>query len=194
MLALRSALLAGIEVDTACLSRAETWFQSVAGGEHDGLASYEPDLPPNPTMTAIAVLTRCQFGVDRNDPAVVEGVEYLRQHLPEQPAKEPFRTFFIMHALLARGPTHAPWDEWNERVRRSLIESQARSDCAMGSWYLEPSGELWTAHGGRLLSTCLATITLAASYQHLPIHRAAAPRLARAPQTRAAEGGASSRT
>ena len=56
---------------------------------------------------------------------------------------------------------------WNAEGREHLVRAQKRGDAMDGSW--DPSGP-WTETGGRVLSTCFATLTLEVYYRYLPLY------------------------
>ncbi len=60
------------------------------------------------------------------------------------------------------------WDRWNARLRDDLISWQEREGEARGSWAPRDRDD-YSRAGGRLLTTCLATLTLEVYYRYQPI-------------------------
>jgi len=175
VMALKSAQLAGIGVDTNCLESSRKWLNSVAKGEHGGLFSYIPYKEVTPTMTSVGLLCFQYLGDDRDDPRMIEGRQYLLQNLPDNGSmRNSYYWYYgtlVMHNFL--GPQ---WDAWNRQMRRVLIESQEREGCATGSWDPEnPTTDTWGPQGGRLLTTCFATLTLEVYYRYLPLFQFSSP-------------------
>ena len=64
------------------------------------------------------------------------------------------------------------WDQWNRAMRHTLIESQCKDGCAMGSWDPErPAPDNWSGKGGRIVTTAMSTLTLEVYYRYLPLYR-----------------------
>jgi Prenyltransferase and squalene oxidase repeat len=169
VMALESAQMAHLEVDTRALANVDRWLKSVAKGDEGGLYAYLPHREATPTTTAIGLLCRQYLGTSRDAPAMQEGVRYLLQNLPNRDAdRNSYYWYYgtlVMHNLLG-----SEWDTWNRRMRRVLIESQAKEDCVMGSWDPEvPSVDAWGSQGGRLMTTAFATLSLEVYYRYLPL-------------------------
>ena len=66
----------------------------------------------------------------------------------------------------------ADWDAWNRKMRRALIETQAKTGCATGSWDPErPTADRWGSNGGRLMTTSFSTLCLEIYYRYLPLFK-----------------------
>lgn len=169
VMALESAQMAHLAVDTAALENVRRWLKSVSRGSYGGLYSYLPHRDATPTTTAIGMLCQQYLGARRDDPAMQEGLDYLLSNLPDANVER--NTYYwyygtlVMHNLM--GPD---WDRWNRRMRRVLIESQAKEGCAMGSWDPEhPNLDTWGGQGGRVMTTSFATLSLEVYYRYLPL-------------------------
>ena len=57
------------------------------------------------------------------------------------------------------------WDRWNGRLRDDLIAWQEKDGDAKGSWAPRDRDD-YSRAGGRLLTTCLATLTLEVYYRY----------------------------
>jgi len=169
IMALKSAQLAGLPVNSMVFDNAQKWLHSVAKGDHLGKFAYQPYREVTPTMTAVGMLCTQYLGIDRNDPLMLEGKQYILENLPDDKL---FRnTYYWYYATLVMHNFGGPeWDAWNRKMRRILIESQAKEGCATGSWDpLEPTLDVWGEKGGRLMTTALNTLTLEVYYRYLPI-------------------------
>jgi hypothetical protein len=171
LMALKSAQLAGIEVNSTVFDRAQIWLNSVAKGEHLGLYSYQPYREVTPTMTAVGMLCRQYLGINPKDPSMLEGKAYLLQNLPDDMIAR--NAYYWYYATLAmHNFSNAEFDAWHHKVRRVLVESQAAEGCATGSWDPErPSLDTWGQQGGRLMMTSLNALTLEVCYRYLPLFR-----------------------
>ncbi len=172
VMALKSAQLAGLAVDTGRLELVQKWLRAVAKGHYLGLFAYQPYREPSPTMTSVGLLCRQYLGAGKNERFMQEGVEYLMNNLPEVNGQRDVYYWYyatqVMHNLV-----DANWDRWNRQVRRVLIESQCRDgSCATGSWDPErPSLDAWGFKGGRLFVTSLSTLTLEIYYRYLSLYK-----------------------
>jgi hypothetical protein len=174
VMALRSAERSGLKVNPHCFVLAEKWLRLVADGQSGGLFCYEPGRPVTATMTSVGMLCRQWAGVPGDNPAVVEGQQYLLAHLPASPfSQDVFYWYFGSPALRNLGGSE--WQVWFQALRRTLIDTQVKTGCAAGSWGLDPAApEAWSSKGGRLLATSLAAQLLELEYGQLPLY---APRV-----------------
>jgi hypothetical protein len=66
---------------------------------------------------------------------------------------------------------------WYEHLRGNLLETQTKSGCAAGSWFVaERASEVWSQHAGRLMNTSLAAQLLELEHGRTALH-APQPRL-----------------
>lgn len=167
IMALKSAVMAGLAVSPNTIAQAQRFLQSTSTGTHHGLYSYQAGAESTPIMTAVGMLCSQYMGMRRNDPAMMEGMNCLLGHKPDGDIRSAYYWYYgslAMHNL--PGPE---WDAWNRRMRRVLLDSQIRYGCASGSW---PSqGHQHCEKGGRVMVTSLCTLTLEVYYRYLPIYR-----------------------
>jgi hypothetical protein len=171
MMALKSAQMARLEVNHEALDNVGKWLKSVAKGTNNGKFSYLPTQDFMPTTTAIGTLCSQYLGVARDDPAMVEGIKYLLDNMPD--AERDRNAYYWYYATMVMHNYLGPeWDRWNRQMRRVLILSQAREGCANGSWDPDrPSSDAWGSHGGRLMLTAFGALTLEVYYRYLPLFR-----------------------
>jgi hypothetical protein len=168
ILLLRAAESCGLQVDPQCWARTRQWLQAVSQGRSGGLFCYEPQRITTPTMTCVGLLELQHRGVQREDPAMLEGRAYLLAHPPDKSfTRDVFYWYFGSHVERYYGELE--WKVWFHRLRRDLVDSQERSGCAAGSWYLgRAAPEMWSVRAGRLLTTSLAAQLLASGSQRPP--------------------------
>jgi hypothetical protein len=120
-------------------------------------------------MTAIGMLSWQYLGMRPDTREMIEGRQYLMDHLPDNRARSTYYWYYAtqaMHNML--GPD---WDTWNRRMRRTLLEAQCREGCAAGSWDPElPTLDAWSEQGGRILTTSFSTLSLEVYYRYLPLY------------------------
>jgi hypothetical protein len=68
-------------------------------------------------------------------------------------------------------PRSKDWETWNHKIRRLLIDTQSKDGCAAGSWTCPNDKDPWAEHGGRLMMTSLAALTLEVYYRYLPLYK-----------------------
>jgi hypothetical protein len=169
MMALRSAQLAGLAVNTLTMENAKRWLNSVSKGSMHGLFAYQPYKNETPTMTAIGMLSWQYLGMRQDDPAMTESKHYLLQHLPDNGERSTYYWYYATQAM--HNMTGPSWDTWNRKMRRVLVESQCREGCASGSWDpLMPTQDSWSEQGGRIVTTSFSTLTLEVYYRYLPLY------------------------
>ena len=118
------------------------------------------------TMTAEALFCKQMLGLYRDGPASVEAVAYLRLHPPKL---KDWNLYYWYYATLALFQHGGPaWDEWNGQLRDILVEEQLTRGPDAGSWPLRSRQGNYTAFGGRIYGTALATLCLEAYYRFTP--------------------------
>jgi hypothetical protein len=170
IMALKSAVLAGIPVNSSVFDNAQRWLHSVAKGEHLGLYSYRPYQEVRLTMTAVGMLARQYMGIDPKDPGLLEGKRALMENLPDNSARNTYYWYYAM--LVMHNFMDPDWDTWNRKMRRALIETQVKEGCATGSWDPErPTVDTWGPNGGRLMTTSFSTLCLEVYYRYMPLFK-----------------------
>ncbi len=168
--ALKSAELAGLDVPPVVWEKAQKYLKSVSKGKSGGLSCYMPETGPSPTMTSVGMLGKQFLGTKRDDPALVEGTKYLMGNMLGVGARNSYYFYYATQAM--HNQSGKEWDEWNRAMRKSLVDSQEKQGCAMGSWNPElPKKDAWCDEGGRLLNTSLSTLTLEVYYKFLSLYK-----------------------
>jgi hypothetical protein len=168
LMALKSGQMAGLKVDPKVLDRAKGFLTTVARGESKGLFVYTPDqVNPNEVMTSVGLLCNQYMGMTRDEPAMVEGMKFLMDRLPNPQAVNSYYWYYatqVMHNL--PGPE---WDKWNREMRRALLDSQRKDGCAAGSW--DPKPDQWGPTGGRVMTTAINSLCLEVYYRYIPLYK-----------------------
>lgn len=167
IMALKSAQMAGLQVNAAVLEKAKTDLKTASSGYKGGTFGYTPGRGASPSMTGAGLLCTQYLGAARNDPAIIEGIGYLMEHQPDAKSRNVYYWYYatqVMHNV--PGPD---WETWNRRMRRVLVDTQERDGCKEGSW--NPSGDDWGDQGGRLMVTSLSCLTLEVYYRYLPLYK-----------------------
>jgi hypothetical protein len=171
MMALKSAMMAGLAVDANKMQLGRDWLQKVAdpslGSSSLGRFSYVPGGQPTPCMSSVGLLIKQYTGSRANDPELLGGMQYLMANLPDEDQRNMYYWYYAAQVMHHMGGQD--WDKWNRRMRRILVESQAEKGCATGSW--DPAGDAWGSGGGRLMVTSLAALTLEVYYRYLPLYK-----------------------
>lgn len=170
LMALKSGQMAGLRVNRGTLEGGRTWLKAVSSGSQGGLFGYRPESGPAPTMTAVGLLCSQYLGAKREDPSMMEGVQYLMGQLPNNNARNCYYWYYatqVMHNI-----TGADWDKWNRTMRRAFIDTQVKEGCAAGSWDPDkPTKDAWSDSGGRLMVTSIACLSLEVYYRYLPLYK-----------------------
>jgi len=123
----------------------------------------------------VGLLCLQYLGARSDDPAVVEAKHYLLANLPDSSLQRDVYYWYYatmaMHNFLDRD-----WETWNRAMRTTLVKTQAREGCAVGSWDPNrPTLDRWGGQGGRLYTTCLSTLSLEVYYRYLPLFKLNSP-------------------
>ena len=184
LMALKSAQMAGLQVPPETLQKVSHWLDlaQVQGGSRYVYNPYAADTPqqregrlPNLAMTAEGLLMRMWLGWRRDNPALIEGVQFLAANLPEEGTpSEPRRDLYywyyatqVMFQVQGDG-----WKAWNERLQALLPQGQVTEGPLAGSWHpLRPVADRWGHAGGRHYVTCLSLLMLEVYYRYLPLYQ-----------------------
>ncbi len=174
MMSLKSASIAGIQINPVVRQRMVDFLNSVRQGEHGGLFGYRRSVlingketePISPVMTAEALFCQQMLGYPRDSATSQEAVQYMLQNMPQLSKLNMYYWYYGTLAMYQYGGQ--PWEEWNSVVRDTLIAEQRRDGAYAGSW--DPNGP-WGKYGGRLYSTAISTLTLEVYYRLLPLYR-----------------------
>ncbi|HEX6964031.1 MAG TPA: prenyltransferase/squalene oxidase repeat-containing protein [Lacipirellula sp.] len=170
VMALQSARMAGLEVDSPALGRINDFLDTVA---QDGGAqySYVPGQGKKLSMTAEGLLCRQYLGWSRSNPSLVRGVEVLTSNLPQYGDNRTHVYYWYYAAQVCHHMEGPAWRRWNGAMREVIPALQVRDGKERGSWDPTLDETTGVAGGGRLFVTCLATYCLEVYYRHLPLYQ-----------------------
>ncbi|MFO7908406.1 MAG: prenyltransferase/squalene oxidase repeat-containing protein [Planctomycetota bacterium] len=161
MMALKSAALGGLDVPARSVTRGEEFLDTVQLDNGVYYGYVRPDKDPGPT--AIGLLIRMYTGWDRNDPRLIEGVDYLAALGPSP--HDVYFDYYAAQVLHHYGGSH--WLKWNESMREHLLETQATKGHERGSWFFTDEHG---SKGGRLYTTAMCVMILEVYYRHMPLY------------------------
>ena len=174
VMALISARMAGLDVDSEALERVHTFLDTVqrygrsnkpdTNGERYAYQTYSASTP---SMTAEGMLCRLYLGWNTKDPRIESGSEFLcSQPISTDRGRISYYYWYYATTTLHHiGGSY--WKEWNETMKDVLPGLQITTGKEKGSW---PShGDPNEGGGGRLYATCFAIYCLESYYRHLPL-------------------------
>jgi len=167
VMTLQSGLAAGLEVDRAVLYRVSDFLDSVQ--TYDGAAySYQPRGAASQAMTAEGLLCRQYLGWERNNPALVRGVDAISTDYNFDIRDTDYYYWYYATQVLHHYGGQ-PWNVWNRVMREKLPTIQIKRGPENGSW--PPQSDRWGGTGGRLYTTCMAIYCLEVYYRHMPLYK-----------------------
>jgi len=166
VMALQSGRMAGLSVPRTNLEKISAYLDTatVDGGSR---YAYIPGQTDSLSMTAEGLLCRQYLGWERNDPRLVEGMNYVVGNTIHFGDMNVYYWYYATQATHHMGGEH--WTEWNKVMRQSIPEEQVQTGTEKGSW--EPGRDSHGHLGGRLYTTCLCIYMLEVYYRHLPIYK-----------------------
>jgi hypothetical protein len=165
VMALQSALMAGLEVPSPVFEEVTRFLDSVQREEGREYA-YRPGEGSRPSMTAEGLLCRQYIGWKHDDPRLQDGCKVLLEHPVDYVDQNVYYWYYATQVLHHMGGEY--WDEWNLVMREAVPAQQIKTGKEKGSW--PPGSDRWGNHGGRLFVTCLSLYMLEVYYRHLPIY------------------------
>jgi hypothetical protein len=164
LMALKSGNMAYLNVNAATIKNAIKFLDSV---EDDSGAYYGYTNPGRGLgTTAVGLLCRMYLGWKKDHPALQRGVEFLATKGPTPDLYYSYYATQIMHHMEGDA-----WQAWNAKMKKMLLESQAKEGHEAGSWFKGVDSGHGAHAAGRLYCTSLATMMLEVYYRHLPIYR-----------------------
>lgn len=170
VLALKSAMIAGIKFPPEHFEWVEKWLDSVRRGDGGGLYTYMPGHGATPTMTAEGWFCQLLMKEQTRTRGQAETVPYLMSQLPAWTPKDGgINIYFWYYATLALHMSGAQeFQKWNQSLTKALLTGQTKTGPAAGSW--DPVDVLGE-RGGRIYSTATATLCLEVYYRYLPFYK-----------------------
>ena len=169
LMALKSGEMAGLTVPKTAYAGVARWLDSVESKSSPGQFAYHPSKPASLAMTAEGLLMRQYLGSKRDDARLIAGAEHLRRHLPDLNDRDAYYWYYGTQVMFHMQSEY--WDEWNSKLRDTLVSTQLKDGGPNGSWNPDrPTAEKWGAAGGRHYVTCLNLLMLEVYYRHLPLY------------------------
>ncbi len=163
VMALKAAEKAGIRIPAATWKGVSYYLDSISV-DGEGRYGYEVEKKTYAmSVTSMALLSRMYLGWQRDDGDLRAGITLI----DKSTSTENYYTNYFATQVMKNwgGPE---WDRWNTRMRDELIARQETDGPAKGSWALRDRAD-YSRSGGRLLTTCLATLTLEVYYRNKPL-------------------------
>ncbi|MGI9515661.1 MAG: prenyltransferase/squalene oxidase repeat-containing protein [Pirellulaceae bacterium] len=185
IMALKSAHMCGLEVDSAVIRMARRFLNFVSSESGTFYGYTHPVEERRKGVTSVGLLSQMYLGWTKDNPALTAGVKWIGERGPHvgdwkpdmmslsEAEKPRFRCgmYYNYYATqLMRQYGGEKWDKWNLEMRDFLIATQATEGAAKGSWFFQDPDEGGYIHGGRLYATTLACMTLEVYYRYLPLY------------------------
>ena len=165
VMALKSGLMAGVDLPDGVLEKAGRWLDRVGGGKHGGIYGYTSKGYHGPGMVAEGMFCQQLLGVPRTDPRMIESAAHLAERLPRRQSVDFYYFYYGCLSLFQhQGPI---WEAWNERMRDLLLSLQTQDGNQSGSWKARGARP---QDYGRLVSTTMAVLSLEVYYRYLPLY------------------------
>lgn len=163
VMALKAAEKAGIRIPETTWNGVSNYLDSVAI-DREGRYGYETTKKAyEASVTSMALLSRMYLGWGRDDGDLRAGVILLDKRGPYDNL---YYCYFATQVMRNWGGQE--WERWNGRLRDDLVAWQEQEGDARGSWAPRDRSD-YSISGGRLLITCLATLTLEVYYRYQPL-------------------------
>lgn len=172
VMALKSAKISGLNINSRTFKRTEKFLDSVStsGGAFYGYTTPpRPGTQPADARTAVGLLCRMYMGWDKNNPGMVDGSGAIAAKGPDTPNSGANMYYNYYATQMVKHIGGADWNKWNPKMRDFLVKTQDKQGNAAGSWHLGGKNHASEA-GGRLYTTALACMTLEVYYRYLPLY------------------------
>ncbi|MDA1232797.1 MAG: hypothetical protein O2856_18670, partial [Planctomycetota bacterium] len=163
VMALKAAEKAGIKVPDATWKGISFYLDSVSV---DGKGRYGYEVEKKTyamSVTSMALLSRMYLGWGRDDGDMRAGIALIEK---SSSTENYYTNYFATQVMRNWGGSE--WDRWNDRIRDQLVARQETDGFVKGSWAPMDRAD-YSKSGGRLLTTCLATLTLEVYYRSQPL-------------------------
>ncbi|MFT7667572.1 MAG: hypothetical protein ACI8X5_000251 [Planctomycetota bacterium] len=179
--ALKSAEESGLKIDSQAFGDSLAWFDEVSDPQSGRVGYSEVGEPSSRTpgvndqyprekgeaMTAVGLLCRFFLGqTPAEQPIMKKHAELIVKTVPEWDdekglSNDLYYWYYGTYAMYQMGGRY--WKAWNKAMKAALIDSQAKSGAAKGSWI--PNGP-WGHAGGRVYSTALSVLCLEVYFRY----------------------------
>jgi len=199
VMALKSAKLAGLKVDTQAFDGAMNWLnvgQDLPKGVNEAPSDYEGGMMAyggtklalegkSQSMTAAAAMMRLFLGQKTDHPGILGPCNLMKReknvgggpiwvpctdpYPPACPGKGIDFYYWYYGTFAMFQMGGEHWKIWNEHLKGTVLPLQCKNGELDGSW--DPIGGGRIPDGGRVFSTALAVLCLEVYYRYLPLYR-----------------------
>jgi hypothetical protein len=178
ILAVKSALVAGLKVDVAFWTSTRTWLDEVTDSStgRTGYTSsqngkvYVPGVneafEDHPTLSAASIILRLAMGAKKSEiSSATFGL--VCGDVPEwKPFKVDLCYWYYGGAAMyhMEGAAGKHSKKWLDAMHSALVAAQKKDGCLAGSW--PPEEDRWSREGGRVAATALAALALETTYRY----------------------------
>lgn len=166
LMALVSGRLGMLNVNPNSILGAIRFLDFVQMDDYGANYGYTDKTRGTDATQAIGLLCRMYTGWKHDHPGLLEGCRQLSQRGPLQGSM--YYNYYATQVLHHFGGPE--WEQWNPRMRDSLVASQSKAGHTAGSWYWG-GPDHGAGQGGRLYYTSLAAMTLEVYYRHMPLYK-----------------------
>lgn len=177
LMALHSARAAGLNVPEEQFQRAAKFLNSVQD-KNGALYRYQPTgWDVSRAMTAEGLLCRQFLGWPKNQPQLLEGIEYLldEKYKPRwsEGRRNVYEWYYVGHVL--HNMDDEEWTDWYGHIQEEIITHQITSGSGdyRGSWHpSDPVGAPYefADKAGRLYITSMCLLILEMPIRHQPVY------------------------
>ena len=163
VMALKAAEKSGIKIPDSTWKGVSFYLDGVSV-DRNGRYGYEVQKKEYAmSVTSMALLSRMYLGWDRNDGDMRAGIALIGKSISTE---NYYTNYFATQVMKNWGGSE--WERWNGRIRDELVARQETDGPGKGSWAPRDRAD-YSKSGGRLLTTCLATLTLEVYYRYQPL-------------------------
>lgn len=166
MMGLKSAEMAGLDVDPRSVLGCRSFLRDVVGMEDGQRYSYRSGEGESLATDSIGLLCRLYLDWRVDNPTLQAGARRLAESTRN--LDNPYYNYYVSQLLHHIGGK--VWNNWNYEMREKLIAAQCMDGHERGSWFPEtPDGHCQS--GGRLYATALNCLVLEVYYRHMPLNQ-----------------------
>jgi hypothetical protein len=166
MMALKSGEMSGLPIPPRTIELLDTWLRRVEANQPVGGLFGYTNRGVKPSMTAEGLLCLQFMGVDRDDPRMRAGADFLMKNLPNRnQQKTSYYWYYATQVMYHMQGKY--WLAWNEPLRKTLVSTQQTTGQMAGTW---TPADNWETQGGRIYATAMKLLVLEVYYRHLPLY------------------------
>jgi hypothetical protein len=164
LMALKSGHMAYLQINPLTIKKTVEFLDSVQTPDYSGYGYMDPG--DRPSTSAVGLLCRMYLGWKKDHPGIQAGAAKMAKRGPNNDIYYDYYATQVLHHM--EGDM---WISWNNKMKPMLLNAQAKSGHAQGSFFTGVDKGHGAHAAGRLYCTSLATMILEVYYRHLPIYR-----------------------